>query len=369
MATKKNTKDRSMFLRFNAETEGVIDRIKKLLGNRGDSVSDTEVVRRLIDEGALRFEITDQLGLHDDLEKLQKNPRLGLLNVQTRERAGELLTRAELVFISRYWGEAYSHAGVRRREWVRKEPVAALYKMLFWIARLQSEAGGSFFAERHADFFERWGKGGELVVPNPIAGLPGDRWVTCALAKHICQMLSEAMEFDSPIEMKRLTLHLGRDARQASLQVALYGYWVSHQVSVLDGPLDEPSFPKFLNAAVLDEFRVDPIQSGNGFSCGLSKTNSWMFSLNSWVEWLELNEVISQSLDGNWDARAGRFTLFSPVPLANEKNAGFTLDVAGVRLFFERAEFTQLHEVLALTSSDHMMLAFAERAKDIYGQI
>ena len=32
MATKKDTKDRSVFVRFNDETGEVLDRIKKLLG-------------------------------------------------------------------------------------------------------------------------------------------------------------------------------------------------------------------------------------------------------------------------------------------------------------------------------------------------
>lgn len=368
MVTKKDVKDRSVFFRFNEETGGVLEHIKKILGGRGEQVSDQEAIRRLIDEGALRIEIKDQLGLHEDLEKLQKNPRLGLLNVQTRERAGEPLTLAELVFLSAFWLEAYRHDGVRHREWVRKEPVASLYSVLFWVMRLQAEASDRGLSEQHADFFERWGGGGELVVPTPSSGMSGDRWVSPSLATHICQMLSAAVESAEPLDMKRLNALLPRTARSTALQVALYGYWSRHKSSVLEGPSDEPLFPRFLKPTITQNFRVDPIQSKNGFTCGVSKPGSWIFSINSWVEWLEINEVISQAQDGNYHARAGRFTLYAPLPKVEEET-GYLLEIAGVRLCFERNDFSEFQDALSQCSSDHVMLAFAEKAKDVYGQI
>jgi hypothetical protein len=369
MATKKDTKDRSIFVRFNEETGGLLDRIKKLWDDTGNPISDSEIVRRLIDESAWKLEVKDSLGLHEDLEKLQNNPRLGLLNVQTRERAGELLTRAELVFMTRYWCEAYGQDGIRRREWVRKEPVASLYKLLYWLVRLQNEEIGSNIDTQYVHFFERWGKHGDLNVPDPAVGMPGARWVTRALAKYICEMLTDAVETVAPLDMKRLIGHVGAGARKSSLQVALYGYWVTNKLSVLEGSNEEQPFPEFLSAAENGEFRVDPILSGNKFSCALGKTSAWVFSLSSWIEWIELNEVFSQEIDGNLAARAGRFTLFSPVPVSKDKKGGYTLDIDGVRLFISSEEFKQFREAMMQTNGDHKILAFADRAKDIYGQI
>lgn len=367
MAAKKDTKDRSVFVRFDEETGGVLDRIKKILGAGGTQINDAEAIRRLIDEGASRLEINEQLGLHEDLKALQKNPRLGLLNIQTRQRAGEFQTRAELIFLSQFWMSAYRFDGLRRREWVRKEPVAALFNLLHWVARLQKEGGHPEFLDGKTDFFGRWGSGGELIVPASNSGPLREHWVSQALASTIVKMLDEALGSATPFDTKKLSTLVKKEMNQTDLQVALYGYWAQQKVSVLDGPSDDLPSPKFLKSSSVGAFRIDPIQSGNGLTCAVGKSDEWVFSVNSWIEWTELHEVVEQSADGSYEARAGRFTLFSPIPGGD--NNQYFLDIVGVRLCFQSSQFHDLTEALRQARGDHVLLALTDRMKDVYGQI
>ena len=127
----KEVKNRIASVRFGEATGLAIDRLRKLFTDKGEDIGEAELIRRLVDDGAARLIARNDLGLHEDLQNLRRNPRWGLLNIQTRQRAGEGLTRAEMVFLADFLVAAYKAQGLRGRGWVNVTPVAALYKALF----------------------------------------------------------------------------------------------------------------------------------------------------------------------------------------------------------------------------------------------